>query len=166
MAGLWRGYQRLLAAHPWKVQIITAGSLVGVGDVISQQVVEKRGLQGHSVVRTVKMMGIGFCFVGPVVGGWYKVLDSLVPGSSKSVAVRKMLVDQWGFAPLVLGGFLTIVGALNGLSKEEIMDKLKRIWPAVQIANFYFIPLYHRLAVVQCVAIVWNAYLSWKANKA
>ncbi|KAG9468426.1 hypothetical protein GDO78_022771 [Eleutherodactylus coqui] len=155
MAALWHGYQRLLFRHPWKVQIITAGSLVGLGDVISQQLVERRGVRGHSVERTMKMMAVGFCFVGPVVGGWYKVLDGLVSGSSKSVAVKKMLLDQGGFAPCFLGGFLTIVGSLNGLSKEEIWDKLKRdykdalitnyyIWPAVQIANFYFIPLHHR----------------------
>ncbi|KAM8954479.1 mitochondrial inner membrane protein Mpv17 [Pelodytes ibericus] len=177
MAGLWRGYQKLLAIHPWKVQIITAGSLVGVGDVISQQLVEQRGLQGHSAVRTLKMMGIGFCFVGPVVGGWYKILDRIIPGSSKSTAIKKMLLDQGGFAPCFLGCFLCIVGKLNHLSNKEIWTKLQRdykdalitnyyIWPAVQIANFYFIPLHHRLAVVQCVAIIWNSYLSWKANKA
>ncbi|KAE8605830.1 hypothetical protein XENTR_v10015330 [Xenopus tropicalis] len=145
MAGLWRAYQRLLAAHPWKVQILTAGSLMGVGDVISQQLVERKGLKGHSIERTVKMMGIGFCFVG-------------------------------AFAPCFLGCFLSIAGALNGLSGEQIWGKLKRdytdalitnyyIWPAVQVANFYFIPLYHRLAVVQCVAVIWNSYLSWKANQ-
>ncbi|XP_075061373.1 mitochondrial inner membrane protein Mpv17-like [Mixophyes fleayi] len=94
MAGLWRGYQRLLAVHTWKVQIITAGTLVGVGDVISQQLVERKGLRGHKVERTVKMMGVGFLFVGPVVGGWYKVLDGLISGSSKSVALKKMLVDE------------------------------------------------------------------------
>ncbi|XP_056409201.1 protein Mpv17 [Hyla sarda] len=177
MAALWRSYQRLLSLHPWKVQIITAGSLVGVGDVISQQLVERKGLHGHNLERTMKMMGIGFCFVGPVLGGWYKVLDRLIPGSSKSVAIKKMLLDQGGFAPCILGCFLTIVGSLNGLSTDEIWDKLKRdykdalitnyyIWPAVQIANFYFIPLHHRLAVVQVVAIIWNSYLSWKANQA
>ncbi|CAH2245296.1 Mpv17 [Pelobates cultripes] len=100
-----------------------SGSLVGVGDVISQQLVERKGLQRHDFERTMKMMGIGFCFVGPVVGGWLKTLESLVPGSSKSVALKKMLLDQGGFAPCFLGGFLAIVGALNGLSKEEIWSK-------------------------------------------
>ncbi|XP_018592487.2 mitochondrial inner membrane protein Mpv17 [Scleropages formosus] len=176
MASLWRSYQALMSRNPWTVQILTAGSLVGVGDVISQQVIERRGLSNHNLQRTTKMMSIGFFFVGPVVGGWYKVLDGLVTGSGKSVALKKMLFDQLGFAPCFLGAFLGISGALNGLTVEENIAKLKRdymdalisnyyLWPPVQIANFYFIPLHHRLAVVQIVAVVWNSYLSWKANK-
>ncbi|XP_052390455.1 protein Mpv17 isoform X3 [Carassius gibelio] len=94
MAGLWRSYQALMTKHPWTLQIITAGSLVGVGDVISQQLIERRGLANHSIRRTTKMMSIGFFFVGPVVGGWYKVLDKLVTGGTKSAALKKMLADQ------------------------------------------------------------------------
>ncbi|XP_044864754.1 protein Mpv17-like isoform X1 [Mauremys mutica] len=151
-------------------------SLVGVGDVISQQLVERRGLSGHRSGRTLKMMAIGFCFVGPVVGGWYQLLDRLIPGTTKMVALKKMALDQGAFAPCFLGCFLAIAGALNGLSAEENWAKIRRdypdalltnyyLWPAVQIANFYFIPLNHRLAVVQVVAVVWNSYLSWKANQ-
>ncbi|XP_060116006.1 protein Mpv17 isoform X2 [Heteronotia binoei] len=176
MAALWKAYQRLMARHPWKVQIITAGTLVGAGDVISQQLVERRGFAGHNSQRTLKMMTVGFCFVGPVIGGWYHVLDRLVPGKTKAAALQKMLLDQGGFAPCFLGCFLAVVGTLNGLSMEENWSKIKRdyqdtlitnyyIWPAVQVANFYFIPLNYRLAVVQCVAIVFNAYLSWKTNQ-
>lgn len=36
---------------------------------------------------------------GPVIGGWYKVLDRLVVGGSKSAAMKKMLVDQVREAP-------------------------------------------------------------------
>uniref|UniRef100_A0A8C7WUQ5 Mitochondrial inner membrane protein Mpv17 n=1 Tax=Oryzias sinensis TaxID=183150 RepID=A0A8C7WUQ5_9TELE len=71
-----------------------AGSLVGVGDVISQQLIERRGLRRHSVRRTARMMSIGFFFVGPVIGSWYKVLDRIVVGGGKSAAMKKMLVDQ------------------------------------------------------------------------
>ncbi|XP_026856446.2 protein Mpv17 isoform X2 [Electrophorus electricus] len=144
MAALWRSYQSLMTKRPWTVQIVTAGCLVGVGDVISQQLIEHRGWANHSMIRTTKMMGIGFFFVGPVVGGWYKVLDKLVAGGTKTAAMKKMLVDQDYFDALISNYYL---------------------WPAVQIGNFYFIPLHHRLAVVQIVAVVWNSYLSWKANK-
>ncbi|KAG7219090.1 hypothetical protein INR49_004133 [Caranx melampygus] len=94
MAGLWRSYQALMTKYPWRVQIVTAGSLVGVGDVISQQLIERRGLTQHNVQRTAKMMSIGFFFVGPVIGSWYKVLDRLVVGGTKSAAMKKMLIDQ------------------------------------------------------------------------
>lgn len=39
------------------------GSLVGVGDVIAQQAIERRGLAHHNVQRTAKMMSVGFFFV-------------------------------------------------------------------------------------------------------
>ncbi|XP_054035803.1 protein Mpv17 [Dryobates pubescens] len=176
MAALWRHCGRLLARRPGAAQALTAGALMGVGDVIAQQLVERRGLRGHHGTRTVKMMAIGFCFVGPVVGSWYKILDQLIPGTSKVVAVKKMVLDQGAFAPCFLGCFLAITGAMNGLSMEENWSKIQQdyvdalltnysIWPPVQIANFYFVPLKHRLAVVQCVAIIWNCYLSWKTNR-
>lgn len=36
------------------------------------------------------------CFTskGPVIGSWYKVLDRLVVGGTKSAAMKKMLFDQ------------------------------------------------------------------------
>ncbi|XP_062858053.1 protein Mpv17 isoform X2 [Trichomycterus rosablanca] len=144
MAGLWRSYQVLMTKHPWTVQIITAGTLVGVGDVISQQLIERRGLANHGIRRTMKMMTIGFFFVGPVIGGWYRVLDRLVIRETKSSALKKMLIDQDYVNALISNYYL---------------------WPAVQIANFYFIPLHYRLAVVQIVAVAWNSYLSWKVNR-
>ncbi|XP_061785562.2 mitochondrial inner membrane protein Mpv17 isoform X1 [Nerophis lumbriciformis] len=154
MASLWRSYQVLMGRHPWTVQIVTAGSLVGVGDIIAQQLIERRGLAGHNVRRTAKMMSIGFFFVGPVIGSWYRVLDRLVAGGSKSAAFKKMTVDQLCFAPCFLGAFLALSGVLNGLTVEENVAKMRRdytdalisnyyLWPPVQIANFYFIPLHH-----------------------
>ncbi|KAM6279667.1 mitochondrial inner membrane protein Mpv17 [Porphyrio hochstetteri] len=176
MAALRRGCGRLLARRPAAAQALTAGALMGAGDVIAQQLVERRGWHGHHSSRTAKMVVIGCCFVGPVVGGWYRVLDRLVLGTTKAVAVKKMVLDQGAFAPCFLGCFLAITGAMNGLSLQENWAKIQQdytaalatnycIWPPVQVANFYFVPLKHRLAVVQCVAIVWNCYLSWKANR-
>ncbi|KAM6405689.1 mitochondrial inner membrane protein Mpv17 isoform 2-T2 [Pluvialis apricaria] len=126
MAALWRGCGRLLARRPAAAQALTAGALMGAGDVIAQQLVERRGLQGHHGIRTMKMMAIGFCFVGPVVGGWYKILDQLIPGATKVVAVKKMVLDQGGFAPCFLGCFLAITGAMNGLSVEENWSKIQQ----------------------------------------
>ncbi|KAM7117885.1 mitochondrial inner membrane protein Mpv17 isoform 2-T2 [Ciconia maguari] len=139
-----RGLGSRPAPRPPERAVLATGALMGAGDVIAQQLVEQRGLRGHHGPRTLKMMAIGFCFVGPVVGSWYKILDQLIPGTTKVVAVKKMVLDQ-DYVDALLTNYC--------------------IWPPVQIANFYFVPLKHRLAIVQCVAIVWNCYLSWKANR-
>nr|XP_019590853.1 PREDICTED: protein Mpv17 isoform X3 [Rhinolophus sinicus] len=134
---LWRAYQRALTAHPWKVQVLTAGSLMGLGDVISQQLVERRGLREHQAGRTLTMVCLGCGFVGPVVGGWYRVLDRLVPGTAKVDALKKMLLDQGGFAPCFLGCFLPLVGTLNGLSAQDNWAKLRRDYPDALVTNYY-----------------------------
>ncbi|XP_071019817.1 mitochondrial inner membrane protein Mpv17-like [Oncorhynchus clarkii lewisi] len=148
MVGLWRSYRALMTRHPWTVQIITAGHAGGGGYVISQQVLERRGLTIHNVTWTAKRMRIGFFFVGTVLGGWYKVLDKLVTGGTKSASIKKMLAQQVGFAPCFLGAFLGISRTLNGLTVEgehcqyrrDYMDALISnyyLWPPVQIANFF-----------------------------
>uniref|UniRef100_A0A8C6W1R5 Mitochondrial inner membrane protein Mpv17 n=1 Tax=Nannospalax galili TaxID=1026970 RepID=A0A8C6W1R5_NANGA len=171
---LWRAYQRALAAHPWKVQVLTAGSLMGLGDIISQQLVERRGLQEHQAGRTLTMVSLGCGFVGPVVGGWYKVLDRFIPGTTKVDALKKMLLDQGAFAPCFLGCFLPLVGILNGLSAQDNWAKLKRVlnppplhppFPVSTLLLLTILFLSFRLAVVQCVAVIWNSYLSWKAHQ-
>ncbi|KFW62847.1 Protein Mpv17, partial [Pygoscelis adeliae] len=117
---------------------------------------------------------------GPVVGGWYRILDQLIPGTTKVVAVKKMVLDQAPRCPcpcpLPWGLLWAQLDALNAWAEVgtgwgcwqgpfTAVSFSAQIWPPVQIANFYFVPLKHRLAVVQCVAIVWNCYLSWKANR-
>ncbi|XP_043538091.1 UI-like isoform X2 [Chiloscyllium plagiosum] len=101
------------------------------------------------------MTTVGLIYVGPVLGVWYKLLDQLVVGKSKTVAFKKMLLDQFALAPSFLACFLTLTGFLGGHSREEVWIKLKKdykdtlisnyyIWPTVQMLNFYFVPLVYR----------------------
>lgn len=45
---------------------------------------------------------------GPVVGGWYRILDWLIPGNTKVVAVKKVILDQVG---------VTWVRAVHGMGQ-------------------------------------------------
>ncbi|KAM9054128.1 mitochondrial inner membrane protein Mpv17 isoform 3-T5 [Megaptera novaeangliae] len=83
------------------------------------------------------MVSLGCGFVGPVVGGWYKVLDRLIPGTTRVDALKKMLLDQGGFAPCFLGCFLSLVGTLNGLSAQDNWAKLQQDYPDALITNYY-----------------------------
>lgn len=61
---------------------------MGAGDVIAQQLVERRGLREHHGKRTLKMVAIGCCFVVSAgTGGWG--LTARTVGRSPSPASRR-----------------------------------------------------------------------------
>ena len=68
-----------------------------------------------------------------------------------------------------------ITGALEGQSLAENWEKLQltywdvlktnyKVWPAIQLLNFYLVPMHYQSIVVNTVSVGWNAYLS-HANK-
>ncbi|CAI4218914.1 unnamed protein product [Parascedosporium putredinis] len=46
-----------------------------------------------------------------------------------------------------------------------IMATNYMVWPWVQLANFKFVPLNHRLTFANTVAIGWNCYISYMNNR-
>jgi len=170
----WGSYQHHLITHPWRTQIIGAGVLTTIGDIITQQFVECKGTS-HDFVRTTRMMVVGL-IIAPVVMTWYLILDRIVPSTSKTAGFKKMLLDQSLFAPIIICFFFGLTESLAGKRPHEIKKKLQesyvetlitnyKIWPLAQTINFTFIPIQHRLAFVQLIALFWNTYLSWMANK-
>lgn len=115
-------------------------------------------------------------FQGPALRTWYGVLNKHIGSQGKTVAIKKVLIDQTLFAPMFLGLLLVTVGVLQGKDGVHIKSDLKAnyldvlatnyyIWPWVQLVNFYYVPLQYQVLVVQTVALLWNTYLSWKTNK-
>jgi len=173
IARAWNTYQHLLVTNPWKTQIIGTGILVAVGDVVTQQFVEKKGSY-HDFVRTARMGVVGV-IVAPVLRTWFLALDRIFPGTAKTDGLKKMLLDQSLFAPFMIGFFFSVTETLAGKRPYEIHKMLKerylqtlitnyKIWPLAQTINFTFIPIQHRIGFVQLVAIFWNAYMSWMVN--
>eukprot|EP00058_Branchiostoma_floridae_P019235 XP_002604725.1 hypothetical protein BRAFLDRAFT_222394 [Branchiostoma floridae] len=171
MAGLWRGYVRLAQVYPFRTQVGTTGVLFLVGDAIAQIGVERRTFQTYDYARTARMSAVGLCWVGPVLRTWLVTLERVVVTTGPSAALKKMFLDQALMAPFFLGAFYPVVGLSRWDSWEDIKQLYLstlvnnyKLWPAVQLANFYFVPLNLRLLVMNIVALGWNTYLSWRAN--
>ncbi|XP_065650867.1 protein Mpv17 isoform X2 [Hydra vulgaris] len=169
-------YTQALSKHPFAITMATTGTISCFGDLIAQQIIEQRGFQNHQIRRTLKLTCMGFFMVAPTLRCWYLTLDKLFKGNKARVAIQKMILDQTLFAPFFIGNFLIVADALENKSIEQIIDKLKSsyfqtltmnwfIWPPVQIANFYYIPLEHRVLFSNMAALIWNTYLSWVVNK-
>ncbi|XP_050406364.1 protein Mpv17 [Patella vulgata] len=172
MTTVWRWYLRSLQKYPTRTMATTTGTIMTSGDLLSQLVIEKKQ---YEPVRSLRYLGFGLIFLGPLMRGWYLLLERLYAGT-RLASLKMVVTDQLSFAPLVCFSFVTGMGLLKGDSVADIKKTLNEIyfdilianyqvWPAAQLINFYFVPLQHRVLVVNFVALGWNTYLAWKSEK-
>lgn len=57
--------------------------MMTLGDVISQQLIEKKGWQGHDVSRSLRMTIYGATIGGPVIGTWFGFINRVVTIQNK-----------------------------------------------------------------------------------
>lgn len=105
---------------------------------------------------------------------WFKFLARRVVLPNKNAEiVARVACDQGLFAPTMIGVFLSSMAVLEGSAPQ---DKLAQsywpalstnylVWPFVQMINFKFVPLDHRVLFVNVVSIGWNCYLSMINSK-
>ncbi|KAF7265227.1 hypothetical protein GWI33_021336 [Rhynchophorus ferrugineus] len=169
-------YQRLLQNHFYLVQCIQTASLMTTGDCLAQLAIEKRTFKQYDFRRTAEFAFLGGVLVGPAVSAWYILLQRQF-GHERNLRTTlcKMCCDQLLFAPMFLVVFITSLelihdskpGHIKQAFKNTYMDILLtnwKVWPAVQMVNFYVIPLQYQVLFVQAVAVFWNTYLSWKTQ--
>jgi len=173
--GLLRVYLTSMNKRPWLTTMVSTGCICGTGDILAQQLIEHKG-KNYDIRRTVKMAAMGTLFIGPGLRTWYIVLDKLIKGASTTAVIKKVVADQFLWAPVFIAAFFSVSELLDGSSFADVEQKLKTaylpalkanylIWPWVQLGNFYFVPLQHRIVVVNFVALFWNMYLAWAAHQ-
>ncbi|KAF9332656.1 Protein required for ethanol metabolism [Podila minutissima] len=164
-------YTRTLAKYPVWTQAFTTG------DIIAQFLIEGNADKGKDedstvsdtaswdVARTGRMAIFGAGFAGPVLHNWYRFLDRKIQLSTPFRSLLgRVTVDQLCFAPCFIASFFVGQGLLAGESKQTIQARLDKgypgalksnymVWPAVQLLNFWCVPLQHRLMVVNTFAL-------------
>lgn len=167
-------YNKALNAYPLITQCSTTGFLLGAGDIIAQQLIERQ--KEHNWVRTAKFGVFGLCFVGPILRNWFIILEKLYGSKGKWTPLKKVATDQTLFAPCFQMSCLITLGVMNGNNWSQIKKSIEKdyydimianwkLWPIVQSVNFYLIPLNYRLPVVALVSLFWNIYYTWKLGE-
>ncbi|XP_068706089.1 protein Mpv17-like [Montipora foliosa] len=171
---IWSAYQRCLSTKPWRTQLLTSAVMFTASDILTQQLVEKKG-SFHDGRRTLRMCIMGV-IVGPIQRTWLLTLERFLPPTSKVQIVKKLIIDQTIYGPFIVFFFYTLSGTLAGKNPLEIKQLLQeryiktmstayKVWPIVQTVNFTLIPVQHRANFVQLVSLCWNMYLTWMSNK-
>ncbi|RJE23771.1 hypothetical protein PHISCL_03911 [Aspergillus sclerotialis] len=157
-----RWYQSKMARRPILTASITSAVLFGSGDVLAQQLVDRKGFDKHDVARTGRMALYGGAIFGPAATTWFSFLQrSIVLKNAKATIVSRVAADQLFFTPTHLTCFLTSMAIMEG---TDPIEKLRTtfltsykanltIWPAVQGFNFSIVPLDYRVLFVNVVSL-------------
>ncbi|KAF2879609.1 hypothetical protein ILUMI_26560 [Ignelater luminosus] len=176
MGTVLRIYENALRRYPLLTSSIQTSMLMATGDIISQTVIEETSLKKVNLKRTAQFASVGLFLAGPALTTWYRVLAKTFGDKGHtSVVLKKVALDQFVFAPAFIGVFLTALGVVQGKDPQVTVAEVKKnyldvvisnykLWPWVQLGNFYLVPLRYQVLVVQLVAILWNTYLSWKTQ--
>ena len=156
---------------------------------MAQQAVERVGVENHSLARTGRMALYGggnigsllsclmaladtilIAVFGPAATLWYRFLQTKIKFQSTNATIAaRVLTDQTVFASTNLFVFLSSMAYMEGSDPSaklgstyvEALKKNWMVWPAVQAVNFKFVPLEHRVLLVNVVSLGWNCYLSY-----
>lgn len=157
-----------LASRPYLTQSITSAILFATGDTMAQQIIEKKGVGNHDIARSGRMALYGSVF-GPVATKWFDVLQKRIVFKNKNMEIlARVASDQTLFAGSNLFCFLSSMAIMEGSDPQEKLEKnyvsaLTKnwmVWPFVQVVNFKYVPLQHRVLLVNVVSLGWNCYLS------
>ena len=110
---------------------------------------------------------------GPAATTWFNFLARRInfPKSPNLTIAARVLTDQSVFASTNLFCFLSSMALMEGSDPKEKLNStyfeaLKKnwmVWPAVQAINFKFVPLEHRVLVVNIVSLG-ESHTSWHCN--
>lgn len=189
MASAFAWYSRQLTARPVVTNAVSAIVLFGVGDVAAQAI-ERRDAgaakaakedpsapaprRHYDPLRTARASFYGGLVFSPIVTKWwYPFLQSVKsPAGPIPTAIRRVALDQLVFAPVAgVPLYFSVMTLLEGGSTADVQAKLANnywptmlanwyVWPAVQFANFLWVPPHLRILLVNGVSIAWNTFLS------
>ncbi|XP_039034353.1 protein sym-1-like [Hibiscus syriacus] len=166
-------YLGLLAKHPVLTKAVTSALLTLVGDLICQLAIDR--VPSLDLKRTFIFTLLGLVLVGPSLHFWYLNLSNFVKLPGASGAFLRLLLDQFIFAPIFIGVFLSTLTALEG-RPSQVVPKLQQewfsavvanwqLWIPFQFLNFRFVPQQFQVLAANFIAVVWNVILSFKAHK-
>jgi len=170
-------YQALLTRRPVITNMTTSAALWASGDAC----VQLQSSQDLDFRRAAFTTTYGGLFIGPLGHMWYENLDTMVTSVTRlkvggtPFLATKVAVDTLLWGPITLIGYMAGSGVVQGDTPETIAQRIQlefwpsfllecSVWPAVQAVNFKLVPVRHQLLVVNTVAVLDCAFLSWVSH--
>ncbi|KAH8270032.1 hypothetical protein KR018_002785 [Drosophila ironensis] len=175
MSRLISGVRSAFRRYPFVTNSIIYGSLY-VGAEYSQQFLSKRWLPPAAEREDIDYATIGrYAVMGtaayaPSLYLWYKWLDRAFPGTTKTIIVKKLVLDQFVLTPYLLTVFYAGMSIMEG--SEDIFLELREkfvptfvrscvFWLPAQALNFSLVAPRFRVIYMGVCGLIWVNILCW-----
>lgn len=178
----WTAYNDALLANPLIVKSVTAGVILGAGDLAGQALEAQQKGTGDSSVdlaRTARFAFFGLVLQAPWNHFYYLLLDGAIPPTEEPWTATtgiKVVIDQFIQAPIFTVLIFAFLGLLEGKSTSDIKQKLDedyvntmlanwKLWVPATVINIAFVPPILRVLYLNVVFFFWSIFLSIILNK-
>ncbi|ORY35797.1 hypothetical protein BCR39DRAFT_555931 [Naematelia encephala] len=181
-AQTWQRYLVALRERPLRTKMITSGAMYVGGDCVAQFGIEGRRIDRDAPakeqwdpVRTIRLTFYGGVIFAPLAHHWIGAVDRIRLSSRVGTLLTRLATDMLIWSPFVCTLFPSSLGFLEGKNLEEVKQKVQMSWfptytkalsvfGPTQVINYAFVPVQHRLLLLQGVGLCWNIFLSWQNN--
>jgi len=174
MAGMWKGYSKMLDEQPLLTKALTSFTGFALGDILAQLFIQKTN--PFDWARLLRLSSFGFLVHGTSSHWFYGFLDGKIPGKSAQVVFSKVFIDQVLWNPIFGIMFFSYVAAFELKGFDYVKDKVQnelltqvtgswKVWPLAHAINFRFIPSSQRVLYINSIQIGYNCLLSLISNR-
>ncbi|CAL9178442.1 unnamed protein product [Musa hybrid cultivar] len=167
-------YLGMIESRPVLTKSLTAAAIFAAAD-ISSQITTLTSPDNLDLVRTLRMAGYGMIILGPSLHFWYNFVARILPKQDMITTLKKMLLGQTTYGPLMTAAFFSVNAVLQGETRGEIIARLKRdmfptvkrgfmYWPVCDFITFKFVPVLLQPLVCNSFSFLWTIYLTYMAS--
>lgn len=183
----WRAYLHQLRTRPQLVKACTSGTTFTLTDLIAQtrersamRACDPTAVRPYDPQRTIRNGLFGFLWLGPINHVFWGTtpfgLEYWFPGPSWRAVFSRVFVDQITVMPLNMVMFLAWPALTTGQGIEAAMANVRAsfidgvlfawgIWPFVHPLSFRYVPLEHRLLVLNVCSLGVFTYATWVSER-
>ncbi|CAH1779795.1 unnamed protein product [Owenia fusiformis] len=143
-------------------------------DISQQEFISK--VKEYDKFKTLRSATVGGFVIAPILFTWLRIAEWLVPGTQLKNVLKKIVLEQSLFGPVVISSFYAASGVLEGKTYPEIREEWRdkfiptwktgaQFWPFMQLINFTFVPLHRRIYFVCAASFMWSNYLCYMKVK-
>ncbi|XP_033512538.1 protein SYM1-like [Nicotiana tomentosiformis] len=169
--GFLAWYLGALESRPIITKSISSAIIYAVADVTSQMVIMSPS-DSLDIVRTLRMAGFGLIILGTTQHLWFNYMGRVLPKRDVVSTLKKLLIGQFAYGPLINSAFFSFNAALQGENGEEIAVRLKRDllptmikglmhWPVCDFLTYKVIPVHLQSLINSSFSYAWTIYLTY-----